>query len=52
MRNLKVVPQQPKPTVDQLAEMLKARVRVINGESWVPVRDLKEVINHIVGGAQ
>lgn len=26
--------------------------RIIDGESWVPVRDLKEVINHIVGGAK
>lgn len=38
--------------IDHLANLLKARVRIIDGESWVPVRDLKEVINHIVGGAK
>lgn len=43
---------QQKLNIDHLADLLKARVRIIDGESWIPVRDLKEVINHIVGGAQ
>ncbi|MCY1384502.1 hypothetical protein D9M69_727650 [compost metagenome] len=51
MRNLKLVPKKPEPvSSDQLAEMLKSRMRTIDGESWIPVGALKEVVALIVGG--
>ncbi|MCY1353596.1 hypothetical protein D9M69_399410 [compost metagenome] len=51
MRNLKLVPKKPEPvSAEQLAGMLNSRMRVIDGEHWIPVRDLKEAVRQILGG--
>lgn len=52
MRNLKLVPKRTKPTTDQLAALLKARARVIDGETWIPVRDLRAAVRLILGDGQ
>ncbi|WP_156356626.1 MULTISPECIES: hypothetical protein [unclassified Pseudomonas] len=52
MRNLKLVPKQPKPSAEQLEEMLKDRMRTIDGERWISIRDLNAAIRLITGEVQ
>ncbi|SDK68093.1 hypothetical protein SAMN05216189_104717 [Pseudomonas delhiensis] len=52
MCNLKLVPKKPKPTAEQLKEMLKDRARTIDGEQWISIRDLNAAIRLIMGDEQ
>lgn len=53
MRNLKLVPKPPKPiSVGHLSKMLKSRTRIIDGEVWLPVSAIKEVLSLIEGGGK
>ncbi|MBB4865453.1 hypothetical protein HNP46_004347 [Pseudomonas nitritireducens] len=52
MCNLKLVPKEPKPTIEQLTEMLKDRMRTFDGERWIPLRDLDAAVRLIFGNEQ
>ncbi|MCY1533947.1 hypothetical protein D9M68_693010 [compost metagenome] len=53
MRNLKLVPKKANPvSAEQLAEMLKSRKRILDGEVWIPVSAIVEVLSMIEGGGK